>query len=273
MNYIFFRHYREDLYASSSRDPNKRRPPGFSNALCLFSILEGIVGSGLENAFKLIIWYDGSESDFSSDPLILMAAQYSSRLSVSYYRENFRATGDNKGGQISEPVMWGYISNNLNRNDYVYLVENDYLHSPKAIACLDFVSRASPSGLYVTLYDSPDYYRLPIHKAFSGRHLDFFGLTWREVLNTTGTFFVDVGTFMEDLQVFSKFQDFDAFNRIVGLRGRSLIAPFGGLASHEMEGQSVDFPDRKDVYMLCSKVVSSCELSNGELNISQVRSL
>ena len=237
MIYIYYRQYREDLYSSSSRDPHKVRPSYYSPSLCLFSILDSIHSNGLREYFRVIIWYDGTQGDFDTDPITKVTQRFSADVDIFLIRENFRGKGDNSSEKISAPALLQYCTTNHSENDFVYLVENDYLHDFRSMRALKILSESVSQFDYATLYDSPDYYRLNLHLKFHGNSLLIGGFSWREVLTTTGTFFTRVGILKEDLGAWLNVADFYAFVKLVGLRSRVLIAPCYSLSSHVMAGQ------------------------------------
>jgi len=233
---VFFRHYREDLYSESSRDPNKLRPAWFSNSICIFSLFRSIVSCKLEDEVRFYLWYDGSQGDLDSDPLVAICSYYANYLPLFTLRENYRELGSNASERISFPILLDFISNNFSDDDYFYLVENDYLHDSRALSSILSVTRDFNEFSYGTLFDSPDYYNLPIHLSYMSQDVLLGEFNWRTVLTTTGSFFTSRRVISEDRAVFSRFTDFDAFTRLVGLRGRKLIAPRESLSVHLMVG-------------------------------------
>ena len=237
MIHIFYRQYREDLYSSTSRDPTKIRPPYYSPSLCLFSILDSIKRNGLREYFRVVIWYDGTEQDFSTDPINRITKAFAADIGLFIIRENFRGLGDNSSEKISGPALLQFCTANHPDNDFLYLVENDYLHDVQSMSALKALAESPNKFDYATLYDAPDYYRLKLHKNFHGASSMVGQRSWREVLTTTGTYFSKVSTIKEDLGALLNNSDFYAFVKLVGLRSRVLIAPNYSLASHSMYGQ------------------------------------
>lgn len=237
MIYVYYRHYREDLYFSTSRDPNKVRPIYYSPSLCLFSILDSIRSNSLREYFRVVIWYDGSQEDFDGDPINIVLAKFVNDIYIFKIRKNFRGMGDNSAEKISAPALLQYCANNHSDGDFVYLVENDYLHDLQSMTILKILSESETQFHYATLYDAPDYYRLNMHLKFRGNSVLIGGLPWREVLTTTGTYFTSAKILKEDLGALLHTADFYSFVKLVGLRARVLIAPYYSLASHSMIGQ------------------------------------
>ena len=236
MIYIYYRQYREDLYAASSRDPSKVSPSYYSPSLCLFSILDSIHSNGLREHFRVVIWYDGTQEDFDSDPINGVISRFAAHIDLFKIRENFRGIGDNSSEKISGPALLRYCTDHHSSDDYVYLVENDYLHDLRSMPALKAITELEELVHFATLYDSPDYYRLNLHRKFHGLPLLVGGFPWREVLTTTGSYFTKVQTLRDDLDALLNTFDFYAFVKLVGLRGRILIAPNDSLSSHLMIG-------------------------------------
>lgn len=231
---IYYRHYREDLYNSTSRDPRKKRPNWYTPSVCLHSILRSIESNGLKGEYDLTIWYDGTPKDIESDPLIMVLNRFSGTLSIKVLRYNFRGEGDNSSEKLSFPALINYCLDTHQDDNFVYLIENDYLHSNDSMLALKCWIDSGENFSYITLYDSPDYYRAPIHKNYLGLKKEVAGRSWREVLTATASFLCQTRTLREDAPSFFSFKDFDCFVRLVGLKGRSLFAPQGALASHSM---------------------------------------
>lgn len=190
--------------------------------------------------FKVVIWYDGTEEDLSTDPLIACTRRFENKVDISVIRKNYRDLGSNKGEVMSFPLLLRYIISNLPALDHVYLVENDYLHSSDSMDLLLYLEETNSDNSYYSLYKSPDYDRLPIHMNYHGGVTTLNGIDFRRVLNTTGTFFTRVDTLAQDYPLFLSYSDFDAFNRLVGLKGRLLYVPLLSRASHSMHGQEVE---------------------------------
>jgi hypothetical protein len=75
--------------------------------------------------------------------------------------------------------------------DVVYFAEDDYLYTEDAFDRLVEAVGALPDVAYFTLYDHPDYYRLPLHRRFAARHsgsVQVGDVRWRAVRSTCLTY-------------------------------------------------------------------------------------
>ncbi len=247
---VVFRHYREDKYASRSRDPRKVRPSWFTNALCFKSVLESIKDYPHAENIRLIIWYDGSEEDVETDPLINFAKINAGNIPCLIVRKDYSQQGSNAGEAISWPEMAAYTIEHATTELY-YFVENDYLHLKGAISCIFELLSDHLSPAYLSLADHLDYYHLPIHTEHHTKLLYTKNYLFKEMRTTTGTFAVRAREFKEDLPVFMQSKgDFLAFNTLTGLSGRKLAVVIPSLAAHCMSSllpPAVDWQREADI--------------------------
>lgn len=119
------------------------------------------------------------------------------------------------------------VINRYAPEDFLYLLEDDYLHLPDSrIALLEGLTIAD----YVTLYDHPDFYQRDgkgmnpfVHddKPQSSIYLTAHS-HWRSTISTTMTFAAQVKTLLEDRDIFIKFcqwkipADFGIFVTLTG---------------------------------------------------------
>jgi hypothetical protein len=143
----------------------------------------------------------------------------------------------------------------LSEEDYVYFVENDYIHRPNSMSAL---MEGLKIADYVTLYDHPDKYVDGINPQIKdgGERSKVF-LTksshWKITNSTTMTFASKVSTLQRDRFVFKifsvgiiktkisllkKFQrkgtpnDYRIFSILIKLKSRKLISPIPGFSTH-----------------------------------------
>jgi hypothetical protein len=129
----------------------------------------------------------------------------------------------------------------LDPNEYVYFVEDDYFHRENS-------SKVMLEGLecadYVTLYDHPDKYWDNADNPFieCGGEVTRVILTesthWKLTNSTTMTFASKVSTLLEDKEIFYKGliddypKDFHIFCMLRDIKNRSLISPIPGYSTH-----------------------------------------
>ena len=147
----------------------------------------------------------------------------------------------------SSAASWKFafeFTQQFSTEDYVYFVEDDYLHRS---ASYDVLKEGLDRGDYVSLYDHNDKYI----SAFSGGNpfVEDDGSTvarifrtnsahWRTVDSTTMTFATQVKTLREDEDIWKQWtmngphpHDFQAFLEL-NKKGRSLITPIPGWSTH-----------------------------------------
>lgn len=147
------------------------------------------------------------------------------------------------------------LAKNLSPSDYVYFVENDYIHKENS---LDILLEGLSIGDYVTLYDHPDKYidgENPLVKKGGEKTKVFLTKSthWKITNSTTMTFATNVsrliadefyfklftvGIVKEGFPLFKKLQkrklpnDYRIFTLLHKLKKRILISPIPGYSSH-----------------------------------------
>lgn len=146
-----------------------------------------------------------------------------------------------------------YALENFNDEDYVYFVEDDFLHKPEALKLL---KEGFEIADYVTLYDHPDKY-VDYNNNGDNKYIKGGGeetkvlLTksshWKLTNSTVMTFAVKVKTLKEDYPIWKYFpaRSFKAWQRLQmleprfrlkymfsGRKKRKLISPIRGASTH-----------------------------------------
>ena len=169
------------------------------------------------------------------------------------------------GNSASWRFVVDYAIDNFNSDEFVYLIEDDYIHLPGALIALKEGLRIAD---YVTLYDHPDKYidyrnGGPNPYISHGGELTRVLLTdnfhWKQTNSTTMTFATKVSILKEDKIIWWKYtdgkipRDFIAFRKLTNQKllfirkyyreylssylcfkkkKRILISPVPGLATH-----------------------------------------
>ena len=134
---------------------------------------------------------------------------------------------------------------NLDDEEIVYFVENDYLHKPDAMQVLQSAFGMYLGIEYVTLYDHPDKYMEPgvggnphcYGKAENTRVFLGQYCHWKITNSTTMTFAAKVRTLKQDEKILRHWtsgshpNDFQMFSELRS-KGRQLISPIPGYATH-----------------------------------------
>ena len=182
------------LYRSYGGENRKGRPPYYSKHVSLLSFLRS-----LENAPGLDVSFINN-GPIPADRLELMQATGARIL------------------QIDKPAMrpsYRFALNYAMKSDWadddvVYLVEDDYLHLPEALAVLDKSVRALPEISYFLTYGST--WTHPLHSAEHlavlkprrwrpGVPTEVDGQTWRPAYAATSTYAVRVGALRQDYRI------------------------------------------------------------------------
>lgn len=139
------------------------------------------------------------------------------------------------------------LKKSIHENDdstTVYLVEDDYIHMRGS---KEIIEEGLEIADYVTLYDNPDKYRDDgpnPHIQDGGEITKVFvsnSSHWKLTNSTCMTFAGKVCTLKKDFKVMSRYcakgdipNDFKMWTKLVRKRGRKLISPIPGYATHGM---------------------------------------
>jgi hypothetical protein len=231
--HVFYRH------TSHNTNHGNARPEWFSHELCLKNFLETTTGRQ-DPRLKVVLHFlfDGTLTDYESD--------FSSRLIGEYEQSEFfevRAPEIFDGGSDKASILRAkeIIDKKFVRpNDYVYLLENDYLHTADWVSCLaDLLNSAIPFD-YVSLYDHGDKY--PGTPGFLRRYTELRSRIfvtasrhWRTAPSTCFSFIVRKKTFIADWPLLNiGHADHVLFRVIREINKRILITPMPALSTHCM---------------------------------------
>lgn len=142
-------------------------------------------------------------------------------------------------GDSSFMFQLNYIkSQNFHEDTIVYILEDDYLHSPGWTKILrEGLGNIQPSSLnfdYVTLYDHKDKYTSDWYTNLHSRIGISESIHWRTVPSTTNTFAMKNSTLMNDFSVHFCFlnRDHDKFIALGEQRGRVIGSCIPGYSTH-----------------------------------------
>ena len=128
----------------------------------------------------------------------------------------------------------------LNDNDLIYFLEDDYLHLPKSLENLVECAECNNED-YITLYDHPDKYSYFDGYSLMGekRELYFTGSHhWKTTCSTTMTFASFVSVLKRDKKVFMRWTetkhpyDFQIFIELFLFKKARLVSPIPSLSTH-----------------------------------------
>jgi hypothetical protein len=228
--HIFYRHVHQK-HNARSRDPNKHRPSWFDYEKCFLNLLSTINSSIYKDRLSLNIIYDGTELDFKNDFLFAVS---NSDQTVPL-RILLADAGSN---QASWRVAMGVALDTVKSDeDILYFLENDYLHLHGWIEKIVEFDKSNLNFDYISLYDHKDKYFYEMYSELNSKLYVLDTQHWRTSPSTCGTFLVKRKTFAEDYPFwFREVQDHFQFQELFEKKGRILLTPVPGLATHCMEG-------------------------------------
>lgn len=226
---ILFRHVHTKS-EKTSRDPNKRRPAWFSHEVCFRNLLSTIRLDPLGHRVKLIVVYDGSVEDFTTDFIVSYYANTSLGLNIQFIRG---------GSDINSFLIALGLARTteMPSDDLIYFLENDYLHQYGWISKVFELYDAGIKFDYLSLYDHRDKYHYEMYASLTSKLICSQSHHWRTAPSTCASFILEKGVLDRDYDVFSLgLTDYYFFSKLIGERGRILLTPVPGLATHSMEG-------------------------------------
>ncbi|MEA3357469.1 MAG: hypothetical protein U9Q67_03470 [Patescibacteria group bacterium] len=222
------------LYRASDCENPKVRPSYFSKALCLKSLIQSI--QQITN-YRFSFYYDSPvvPEEFSrilkkiNSPVIKLPNLGNSGSFWHVYKDAIEIPPE----------------------DWVYFVEDDYIHKEDSIKklteCINHIEVAD----YITLFDHPVRYATDDHFGLDVPHRNnTIYITeshhWRTQESTCMTFAAKAKTLKKDYDIFNKYicktdapEDRELFKRLQGLPGyengspfRTLIGPIPSLSTH-----------------------------------------
>lgn len=216
---IFVRHC---FYSSNSDKKANVRPRGFSLKICHENLKRTASKYGLDITCLLDVKNRNGEYFIESDG--------------SKVIEHIGGTD-----ATSFTNLLNHVSKlNLNSDDLVYFVEDDYFHVDDWPLILADAFEI-PQVDYVTLYDHADKYfgMLPMYNSLTSKIYCGNMSHWRVVPNTTNTYAMKFRTLMNDLEIHYKYskpelqwtRDAEKFAELSS-HGRTLVSPIPGYSTH-----------------------------------------
>jgi hypothetical protein len=234
--HIIYRH----VAASAVSAPRKDRPDWFTHENCFSNLMHTLALSNPSNlSVNLHVLFDGDQKGYEADFIrkyVDIMRQSSPENVRRWHLEIF------KGG--SQALAMQYALNYIERchfsdNDYIYLLENDYLHQNNWVVELNDLLESQIPFDYISLYDHHDKY--PFHKGFHEMHHHLTaklfvtkGRHWRTTPSACATFITSMKTFRADRAILgSGLMDHLMFDELAK-RGRVVVSPIPSLSTHCM---------------------------------------
>jgi hypothetical protein len=224
----------------------KQRPSWFSYRRCFENLVDTVEEAIADGRVTLNLVYDGSEEDFRSDETCDAMTRLAQRGWVvdGTVTIRFIAGGDQRKAwkQALSLVLGDIAGNRVAINDYVYLLENDYVHVADWLSKFEELAASNIKWDYLTLYDHLDKYPDLTTAADSARYRSlksriFCSGTqhWRTTPSTCATYLLPVKVLLGDrLLLEPGIADFKLFGILCKARRRTLLSPVPSLATHSM---------------------------------------
>lgn len=212
---ILYRHYNVE------GTDGKGRPSWFSYEDCFNNLLESI-------------------SDTTDVSIHVMMDGDSSTNFIGKYKDvvaihNFKG-GSDQASFLEAHRYAKHLAQDCEDTDLFYFVENDYLHIKGWDEKVRELFSTYESLNYVSLYDHNDKYFLPQYDELASKIITTQTHHWRTTPSTCGTYIVDKKILLADYDIpFTIPGDHSKFIHLNQTRGRFVITPIPGLATHCME--------------------------------------
>lgn len=226
MIHIFYRHYnvggrlnRQDN-EHTARTDGSDRPPWFDFEKCFQNLLNTIENKNV----KLNVVMDGNfEENW-----------------ISYYKDKFNlhqiyAGNDSKSFFKTTNIVLN--DKTIKENDIIYFLEDDYVHHPDWVDCVEDLFKLYSNLSYVSLFDHLDKYYYPMYRDLVSKIIVTHKRHWRTTPSTCGSFLIPKKIFLEDYDLLSTMEgDHEKFLLLSRSRNRTVITPIPGLSSHCIVG-------------------------------------
>ncbi len=230
--HVFYKHVHSGV--------GKNRPIWFTHEACFLNLLRSLACSKeIPLDVKLTVLFDGTQESYNSDFIKKYYEKMSGDLysnAVDFDLEIYYGGSQRLAGlHLLEEV----VRREYGKNDYIYILENDYLHDYSWVHFLYELIGSDVPFDYVSLYDHSDKY--PYREGFHEMHDGLLSRIyvagdrhWRTVPSTCYSFIVSAKKFMEDFEVLkSDLMDHQLFAELEK-KGRVVLSPIPGLATHCM---------------------------------------
>lgn len=211
--HIFYRHY------NVHGNDKKNRPDWFDFENCFLNLTKTIENKNV----NLHLVMDGElETNF-----------------ISKYKNSYQAHIINAGSDMKS--FWNTFEiikrTEIEDGDLIYLLENDYLHTPNWVDKILELFETYIGLDYVSLYDHNDKYNHDSYKNLTSKLFVTNTHHWRTTPSTCGSFIFKKNVFVEDYDEHLNFTtDHEKFLYLAKIKKRTVITPIPGLSTHCMSG-------------------------------------
>ena len=228
------------FYKHVDSDAGKNRPEWFTHEICFLNLLHSIgCATQVPLDVDLTVLFDGTEESYQKNFISKYHPAHGGSPKndlVQFDLQIFQGGSQRLAGLY----LMDFVSQKkYSDNDYIYLLENDYLHDFGWVQSLESLIRSEIPFDYVSLYDHRDKYPHEIgfhemHKDLQSKIYIAGNRHWRTVPSTCSSFILAVKTFSQDLGILkAELMDHEMFDALEK-KGRILLSPIPGLATHCM---------------------------------------
>ncbi|MBT8551923.1 hypothetical protein G6731_08160 [Polynucleobacter paneuropaeus] len=225
--HIFLRHVH--IYNPEA----KARPSWFSIESCFLNLISTLSKPDLPLKVDLTVMFDGDDTSFNDDFLSTYMKNHGVQFPVKIKIVQFHGGSDARSFHHTIDYI---LDQNYSDDDWIYFLENDYLHVPNWINKLSDLFDVNKNHEYVSLYDHFDKYlydqydELESKIRFHGNH------HWRSTPSTCASFLVTSKILNEDAQIIKTGGgDHEFFTALANKNSRKIISPIPGLSTHCMK--------------------------------------
>jgi hypothetical protein len=225
--HIFLRHVH--IY-----DPiAKARPEWFDIEACFTNLIATLSNKQLPIKIDLTIMFDGTDASFNDDFLSKFMNRYRNNLPIEIQIVQFSGGTDAKSFHHTIEYI---LNKHYPDNDWIYFLENDYLHVSNWVDKLSDLLKFGKNLQYVSLYDHYDKYFYDQYQDLKSKLFFYGSHHWRTTPSTCASFLVNAKMLNEDAQLIkSSGGDHEFFTALAKHHSREIISPIPGLSTHCMK--------------------------------------
>jgi len=225
--HIFLRHVH--IYESVA----KARPEWFSIESCFYNLISTLTNQNASIKIDLTIMFDGDKKSFKDDFLSNYMEKMGNKCPVDLKIVQFKGGTDAKSFHHTIDYI---LNKNYPNEDWIYFLENDYLHAPDWTKKLSDLLNTGTGLEYVSLYDHCDKYFYSQYEDLQSNLYFYESQHWRSTPSTCASFLVSSKVLKEDVEIIkTSGGDHEFFTALAEINSRKIISPIPGLSTHCMK--------------------------------------
>jgi len=225
--HIFLRHVH--IYEPSV----KARPDWFSIESCFINLISTFSNKELPLKVDLTIMFDGNDASFNDDFLSSYIRSRGGQCPIKIKIIQFKGGSDAKSFHHTIDYI---LDQKYSDDDWIYFLENDYLHDANWINKLSSLINLGKNLEYVSLYDHFDKYLYEQYDDLESKLFFYGNHHWRSTPSTCASFLVSSRILNEDAQIIkSSGGDHEFFKALAQKKSRKIVSPIPGLSTHCMK--------------------------------------